>query len=84
MPKSGTKLLNVEAAPIVVALTPTEAAAALRCSRVALYRLLREGELVSYRQGRSRRISVHAINEYQKRQEAADAWQQRQEEVKVS
>lgn len=80
MPKSGTKLLNIEAAPIVVAMTPIEAAAAMRISRVTLYRLLRDGELASYRQGRSRRISIHAITEYQKRLESADAWQQQQQQ----
>jgi excisionase family DNA binding protein len=71
MPKTGTKLLHTDA-PVILAFTPAEAAAALRISKTRLYALLRTSELASYRVGRSRRISLRAIEAYQQRLEEAE------------
>jgi excisionase family DNA binding protein len=65
MPVSGSRLVRREA-PIVLALTVEEAAAALRISRTRLYQAIRTGALASYCAGpRSRRISVRALEQYQ-------------------
>jgi excisionase family DNA binding protein len=61
-------LLHLDA-PVILALTVAEAAASLRMSRTALYAAIRSGELASYQVGRSRRISLHAIEAYQARLE---------------
>jgi excisionase family DNA binding protein len=59
-------------APVILAFTPSECAASLRISKTKLFVLLRTGSIASYRVGRSRRISLRAIEEYQARLEAAE------------
>lgn len=71
MPKTGSKLMHTDA-PVILAFTPEEAAAALRIARCRIFDAIRTGDLVSYRIGRSRRISLRAIEEYQARLEAAE------------
>jgi excisionase family DNA binding protein len=46
---------------------------ALLVSRATLYSLINGGELESYTEGRSRRITVESINAYVKRRLAAEA-----------
>lgn len=58
-------------APLVA--SPNQAMKRLQISRSTLYELLNEGELQSYTQGRSRRITVHSINSYVERRLAAEA-----------
>jgi excisionase family DNA binding protein len=46
---------------------------AIRVSRKKLYELINTGELESYTEGKSRRITVKSINEYIERRSAAEA-----------
>lgn len=71
MPKSGTKLLHTDA-PVILAFDPAGAAAALHVSRTRLYDLLRTHAIASYHVGKSRRISLRALQDYQARCEAAE------------
>ncbi|HEX3829375.1 MAG TPA: helix-turn-helix domain-containing protein [Sporichthyaceae bacterium] len=45
-------------------LTVPEAMSALRLSRATIYELIRSGQLVTVKVGRSRRVPVAAIGEY--------------------
>jgi excisionase family DNA binding protein len=69
MPATGSKLTKKDT-PLILALDCAEAAAALRMSRTRLYAAIRNGEIASYTTGRSRRISVRALEAYQAVQEA--------------
>lgn len=66
MPKTGTRLMPAKS-PVVLALTIEETCAALRMCRTRVYDAIRVGDLVSYRVGRSRRVTVASIEEYQRR-----------------
>jgi excisionase family DNA binding protein len=57
--------------PLVV--SPNQAMKALMVSRATLYALINGGELDSYTEGRSRRITVESINAYVKRRLAQEA-----------
>ena len=61
-----------------LAVPPSQAARMLSMGISRLYRLLRTGKLVSYRDGRSRRVLVTSIHEHIARQLAADTdgWRQ--------
>jgi excisionase family DNA binding protein len=61
-----------------LAVRPNQAALMLSMGISRLYRLLRAGKLVSYRDGRSRRVLVSSIHEHVARQVAADTdgWRQ--------
>ena len=64
-----------------LAVPPLEAARLLSLGMSHLYELMRTGELVSYRDGRARRITMASIQEHMARQLAADSaesdgWQQ--------
>jgi len=60
-----------------LAVRPSEAALMLSMGIARMYKLLRTGALVSYRDGRSRRVLVSSIHEYVARHVAADtAWRQ--------
>ena len=50
--------------PVMLMLTPEEAALALRVGRSKVYDLMRSGKLRSVKIGGSRRISVNALAEY--------------------
>jgi excisionase family DNA binding protein len=58
-------------APLVA--SPNQAMKALLVSRSTLYELINAGELESYAEGRSRRITVESIQAYVKRRLAAEA-----------
>ena len=58
-------------APLVA--SPNQAMKALLVSRSTLYALINDGELESYTEGRSRRITVESINAYVKRRLATEA-----------
>ncbi|MEO6842211.1 MAG: helix-turn-helix domain-containing protein [Bradyrhizobium sp.] len=53
--------------------SPNQAMKALLVSRATLYTLLNAGELESYTEGRSRRITVKSISAYVDRRLAAEA-----------
>ena len=53
--------------------TPNQAMQKLLVSRATLYGLLNSGELESYTEGRSRRITVESINAYVRRRLATEA-----------
>lgn len=53
--------------------SPNQAMKALLVSRATLYTLLNAGELESYTEGRSRRITVESITSYVQRRLAAEA-----------
>jgi excisionase family DNA binding protein len=57
--------------PLVV--SPNQAMKALLVSRATLYGLINAGELESYTEGRSRRITVESINAYVRRRLAEEA-----------
>jgi excisionase family DNA binding protein len=57
--------------PLVV--SPNQAMKALMVSRATLYGLINGGELDSYTEGRSRRITVESINAYVQRRLAQEA-----------
>jgi len=52
-----------------ISYSPTEAGMELDVSRVTIHKLIREGELKSFKIGRLRRISRDAIDEYINKQE---------------
>jgi excisionase family DNA binding protein len=58
-------------APLVA--SPNQAMKALMVSRSTLYSLINEGQLESYTEGRSRRITVESISAYVKRRLAEEA-----------
>jgi excisionase family DNA binding protein len=58
-------------APLVA--SPNQAMRAIQVSRKKLYELINAGELESYTEGKSRRITVKSINEYVERRLAAEA-----------
>jgi excisionase family DNA binding protein len=58
-------------APLVA--SPNQAMRAIQVSRKKLYELINAGELESYTEGKSRRITVKSINEYIERRLAAEA-----------
>jgi excisionase family DNA binding protein len=58
-------------APLVA--SPNQAMRAIQVSRKKLYELINAGELQSYTEGKSRRITVKSINEYIERRLAAEA-----------
>jgi excisionase family DNA binding protein len=58
-------------APLVA--SPNQAMKALMVSRATLYALINAGDLESYTEGRSRRITVESINAYVKRRLAEEA-----------
>ena len=58
-------------APLVA--SPNQAMRAIQVSRKKLYDLINAGELDSYKEGKSRRITVKSINEYIERRLAAEA-----------
>jgi len=65
---------SLSVAPLAV---PPQEASRLLSSR--LYELMRTGELVSYRDGRARRITMASIHEHMARQlaaDSADGWRQ--------
>jgi excisionase family DNA binding protein len=51
-----------------ILLTPMEAADALHIGRTKIYDLIRNGELVSIKIGKLRRVPVEAVREYARRQ----------------
>ena len=53
--------------------SPNQTMKAILVSRSTLYELIKAGELESYTEGRSRRITVESINAYVKRRLAAEA-----------
>lgn len=58
------------AAPLVA--SPEQTIAALKISRAKLYELINAGELQSYTEGRSRRITVASIEGYMQRRLEAE------------
>jgi excisionase family DNA binding protein len=68
MPQSQALVLDT---PLVV--SPNQAMKALLVSRATLYGLINAGELESYTEGRSRRITVESINAYVRRRLAEEA-----------
>jgi hypothetical protein len=60
MPISGTAVADVE--PLVV--KPRDARRMLACGNTRLYELLTTRELVSFLDGRSRKITVESIRQY--------------------
>jgi excisionase family DNA binding protein len=58
-------------APLVA--SPNQTMRAIQVSRKKLYELINTGELESYTEGKSRRITVRSINEYIERRLAAEA-----------
>jgi excisionase family DNA binding protein len=58
-------------APLVA--SPNQTMRAIQVSRKKLYELINNGELESYTEGESRRITVKSINEYVERRLAAEA-----------
>lgn len=58
-------------APLVA--SPNQAMRAIQVSRKKLYELINTGELESYTEGKSRRITVKSINDYIKRRLATEA-----------
>ena len=58
-------------APLVA--SPNQTMIAIQVSRKKLYELINSGELESYTEGKSRRITVKSINEYIERRLAAEA-----------
>lgn len=61
-----------------LAVSPKEAARLLELGQTRIYTLMRRGVLVSYRDGRTRRITMQSIHDHMARQLAADGarWQQ--------
>ncbi|MFZ2158171.1 MAG: helix-turn-helix domain-containing protein [Bradyrhizobium sp.] len=62
--------INIDA-PLVA--SPNQAMKALLVSRATLYTLINTGELESYTDGRSRKITVESINAYVRRRLAAES-----------
>jgi excisionase family DNA binding protein len=55
-----------------LAVPPLEAARLLSLGMTKIYRLMRAGELISYRDGRARRITMASIHEHMARRLADD------------
>lgn len=55
-----------------LAVPPLEAARLLSLGMTKIYRLMRTGELISYRDGRARRITMESIHEHMARRLADD------------
>jgi excisionase family DNA binding protein len=53
--------------------SPNQTMKAIQVSRKKLYDLINSGELESYKEGKSRRITVKSINEYIERRLAVEA-----------
>ncbi|MGJ4907516.1 helix-turn-helix domain-containing protein [Bradyrhizobium sp. HKCCYLRH2060] len=53
--------------------SPNQTMRAIQVSRKKLYELINNGELESYTEGKSRRITIRSINEYIDRRLAAEA-----------
>jgi len=53
--------------------SPNQTMKAIQVSRKKLYELINSGELESYTEGKSRRITVKSINEYIERRLATEA-----------
>lgn len=53
--------------------SPKQAMKAIQVSRKKLYELINKGELQSYTEGKSRRITIKSINDYIERRLAAEA-----------
>ncbi len=64
----GTSALE---SPLVA--SPNQTMRAIQVSRKKLYELINTGELESYTEGKSRRITVKSINEYIERRLAAES-----------
>lgn len=62
---------NLFDSPLVA--SPNQAMRVIQVSRKKLYELINTGELQSYTEGRSRRITVKSINDYLERRLAAEA-----------
>ena len=60
-------------AEVSLVASPNQAMRAIQVSRKKLYELINAGELASYTEGKSRRITVKSINEYIERRLAAEA-----------
>ncbi|MCP3461886.1 helix-turn-helix domain-containing protein [Bradyrhizobium sp. CCGUVB23] len=58
-------------APLVA--SPNQTMRAIQVSRKKLYELINSGELESYTEGKSRRITIKSINEYIERRLATEA-----------
>src|SRR6185437_5730787 len=58
-------------APLVA--SPNQTMRAIQVSRKKLYELINAGELESYTEGKSRRITIKSINDYIERRLAAEA-----------
>lgn len=58
-------------APLVA--SPNQTMRAIQVSRKKLYELINAGELESYTEGKSRRITVRSINDYIERRLEAEA-----------
>jgi excisionase family DNA binding protein len=67
---SGAMSIALEA-PLVA--SPKQAMRAIQVSRKKLYELINTGELESYTEGKSRRITVKSINDYIERRLEAEA-----------
>ena len=57
-------------APLVA--SPNQTMRAIQVSRKKLYELINSGQLESYTEGKSRRITIKSINEYIERRLAAE------------
>jgi excisionase family DNA binding protein len=68
-------LMSPNSVPLEVPLvtSPNQAMTAIQVSRKKLYELINTGELESYTEGKSRRITVKSINEYIERRLATEA-----------
>jgi excisionase family DNA binding protein len=64
---------NSVALEVPLVASPNQAMTAIQVSRKKLYELINTGELESYTEGKSRRITVKSINEYIERRLAAEA-----------
>ncbi|MGJ5197036.1 helix-turn-helix domain-containing protein [Bradyrhizobium sp. HKCCYLRH1030] len=53
--------------------SPNQTMRAIQVSRKKLYELINTGELESYTEGKSRRITIRSINDYIQRRLAAEA-----------
>jgi excisionase family DNA binding protein len=53
--------------------SPNQTMRAIQVSRKKLYELINAGELESYTEGKSRRITIKSINDYIERRLAAEA-----------
>ena len=68
MPRAGSIAFEAQ-----LVASPKQAMRAIQVSRKKLYELINTGELESYTEGKSRRITVKSINDYIERRLAAEA-----------